>query len=113
MAQATVILDRKGPLPIEINFNVTSTVQVLFVSGSVLNGTTNRDRNIGIDIIIDNNEIGEAEIWSNPTKQHMAVVPQYFVPKLKTGQHTLRIQETNSDTTGDRNDIFRALLLEL
>jgi hypothetical protein len=110
MAQAKVILDQSGPLPIEIKFKVAGALQVLFVSGSVWSKGANRT--IGMDILIDNNEIGEAEIFANPAAQHMTVVPQYFVPNLKPGQYTLKLKTSDTNTQSDGNDLYRVLLLE-
>jgi 2,3-bisphosphoglycerate-independent phosphoglycerate mutase len=110
MNNAQVLIDKKGPLPINVSFETTQKMQTLIVAGSVWSKGINKV--IGIDVIVDNNERGEAEIWANPKSTHLEVVPQFIVLNLDPGTHTLVLQGSTAETVSDHNDLYRVLLLE-
>ena len=110
MAFAQTLIDQSGPLPVSVTFNAPSDGEVVFlVSGSVWTSTQNEM--IGINILLDGNEIGEAEIFSNGPTTHRAVVPQYITTKLTLGSHTLTLTPSTSATTSDINDSYRVMVL--
>lgn len=79
------------------------------VSGSVWSQT--EDQPIGIGVQLDGQAIGTAQIFSNGTSTHRAVVPTYIQIELQQGQHTLElIQLTGTTTVSDQNDVFTAVL---
>ena len=112
MVKGTVLLDRNGPLPLSSTFEVSADTQVLLVAGSVITGTGGGVQ-VGIGIIVDGNQIGQALVNMNITNAHAAVVPQYFALSLDAGsEHTLELVNANGNTGSDRYDHFRVLLIE-
>jgi hypothetical protein len=105
-----VIVNQKGPLPISANFNAPSDAPMyLEVNGSVWTQTANSM--IGIQIALDGQVIGTAQIFSNTQSTHRTVVPQYIRVQLKQGQHSLALTALpNSTTVSDLNDFFLAVL---
>jgi len=66
---------------------------------------------IGIQVHLDNSIVGFAQIFSNGSTTHRAVVPAYIPVQLKQGQHTLALKPVQgSTTTSDFNDFFIAVL---
>lgn len=104
-----MIIQQKGPLPITVNFNaIGDSPMYLEVNGSVW--SQNANNMIGIAIKLDNNPIGAAQIFSNGTATHRAVVPAYIPIKLKQGQHTLSLSANNAATISDLNDFYTAVI---
>jgi hypothetical protein len=102
------ILSQKGPLPITANFNAMGDMQMyLEITGSVWTSTANRM--IGITVQLDGQTIGSAQIFSNGSGTHRAVVPTYIPVKLTQGQHKLTLSAA-TDTVSDANDIFNAVI---
>ncbi|MGE3800078.1 MAG: hypothetical protein AB7H80_03590 [Candidatus Kapaibacterium sp.] len=109
MAQVQVLINQAGPLPITQKF--TSDIQMeamLFVAGSVWCNDANQM--IGIEVLLDGNALGAAEIFSNGPSTHRAVVPQYIPIDLTLGGHTLTLQASTTETVSDYNDFYRVLL---
>src|SRR6266851_3078733 len=103
-----VIIAQAGPLPISKPFNAPGDQPMyLEVSGSVWSQTPNQM--LGISVALDGKVIGQAQIWSNGTATHRAVVPAYIGVKLTQGQHTLTLSAT-SNTIPDYNDFYNAVL---
>lgn len=106
-----VLLSQKGPLPITINFKSPGDMPcTLEVSGSVW--TTTANQMIGIQVQLDGQTLGQANIFSNTSTTHRAVVPAYFNVQLKYGvQHALVLSVApGGTTTSDFNDFFTAVL---
>lgn len=105
-----VVVSQKGPLPISVNFNAPSDAPMyLEVNGSVWTQTANSM--IGIEIKLDNQVIGTAQIFSNANATHRTVVPTYVKVQLKQGQHSLVLSPTPGSTTvSDLNDFYMAAL---
>ena len=105
-----VVVSQKGPLPINVNFNAPSDAPMhLEVTGSVWTQTANSM--IGIEIHLDNQIIGFAQIFSNTASTHRAVVPSYTKIQLKQGQHNLILKPVGGSTTvSDLNDFYMAVL---
>ena len=80
----------------------------LEVTGSVWTQTANQM--IGIGIKLDNQAVGQAQIFSNTASTHRTVVPTYIPIQLKQGQHTLVLGPATAPTTADLNDLFTAVL---
>lgn len=105
---AQVIVSQVGPLPIKLNFNTLGDMMMcLEVNGSVWTSTANTM--IGIQIAIDGNNVGTAQIFSNGASTHRAVVPAFIPVKLSYGQHTITLSAM-PNTTSDLNDLFTAVL---
>ena len=104
------ILQQVGPLPITASFSAVGDSQMyLEVNGSVWSQTANVM--IGIAIAIDGKPVGNAQIFSNGTATHRAVVPAYLPIKLSQGSHTLTLSAmSGSQTVSDFNDLFTAVI---
>ncbi len=106
-----VLISQKGPLPISIVFTAPGdSPYYLEVNGSIWTQTANNM--IGIQVELDGQVLGTAQIFSNGASTHRAVVPGYFPVKLSYGQqHTLTLSGApNTTTTSDANDYFNAVI---
>ena len=110
MAVQVLISNQKGPLPIQATFMAPGDMPMyLEVTGSVW--TTTANQMIGIQVTVDNNVIGTANIFSNTASTHRAVAPVYLPIKLAQGSHTIKLAlAPNTTTTSDFNDFFTAVL---
>lgn len=103
-----VLVSQKGPLPITVNFNALGdSPMYMEVNGSVW--TSNANTMLGIQIAIDGNVVGTANIFSNAATTHRTVVPAYIPVKLSQGQHKL-VLSAASGTISDFNDFYTAVI---
>lgn len=104
-----VIVSQKGPLPIKVNFTAPGDMEAcLVINGSVWSTTANTM--LGIQVALDGQNVGTAQIFSNGASTHRAVVPVYIQVKLAYGQqHTLTLTAM-PNTTSDFNDFYTAVL---
>ena len=104
-----VVISQKGPLPIKATFQALGDMQMtLEVNGSVWTQTANQM--IGIAIQLDGQSIGQAQIFSNASSTHRAVVPAYIPVQLAYGQHKLTLSALPGGTVSDLNDFYTAVL---
>jgi hypothetical protein len=104
-----VIINQAGPLPITATFSAPGDEPMyLEVNGSVW--SQNADSMIGIGIELDGQAVGAAQIFSNGSTTHRAVVPAYIPIQLSEGQHTLSLSSNNSATVSDYNDFYTAVI---
>lgn len=104
-----VIISKAGPLPITATFNAPGDAPIyLVVNGSVW--TQSPNSMIGIAIQLDGQAVGTAQIFSNASATHRAVVPAYIPIKLRQGQHTLTLSPTAGATVSDLNDFYTAVI---
>ncbi|MCB0713262.1 MAG: hypothetical protein KDD67_13100 [Ignavibacteriae bacterium] len=109
MAQVQVVINQVGPLPITQTFTSEIDMEaMLFVSGSVWSNDANQM--IGIEVLLDGEALGAAEIFSNGATTHRAVVPQYIPINLTIGDHTITLQASTGETVSDYNDFYRVLV---
>jgi hypothetical protein len=110
MAVQVLIGNQKGPLPIKASFMAPGDMPMyLEVQGSVW--TTTANQMIGIQVSVDGNVIGTANIFSNTASTHRTAVPVYLPIKLTQGSHTIVLDvAANTKTTSDFNDFFTAVL---
>lgn len=72
-----VLIQQAGPLPIKATFNApTDAPMYLEVNGSVWSQINNTM--IGISVQVDNNVLGQAQIYSNGAATHRTGVPAYL-----------------------------------
>src|SRR5690349_18435865 len=103
-----LILQQAGPLPVAATFNsIGDSPMYVEVNGSVWTQTANVM--IGIDILIDGQGVGKAQIFSNGNATHRAVVPAYIQVMLGQGQHKLTLVPS-ANTVSDLNDFFTAVI---
>jgi hypothetical protein len=104
-----VIIRQVGPLPITATFNAPGDEPMyLEVNGSVW--SQNANQMIGIGIKLDGKAVGTAQIFSNGSTTHRAVVPAYILIQLSQGQHTLSLSPGSSATVSDYNDFYTAVI---
>ena len=104
-----VVINQKGPLPIKTTFDSEGDAPVyLIVNGSVW--TQSPNVMIGIQIWLDGNVVGQAQIFSNTATTHRTVVPAYIPVQLSYGQHTLALTPLPNSTVSDVNDFFTAVI---
>ena len=103
-----VLVSQKGPLPIKVNFNSPGDLMVcLQVDGSVW--TTTANQMIGIQIAVDGQNVGTAQIFSNTASTHRAVVSSFIPLKLTYGPNSIALTLL-ANTTSDFNDLFTAVI---
>jgi hypothetical protein len=105
------ILNLKGgPLPVSGEFkSPTDTGAVIEVSGSLRsNGAPVL---IAFQILIDSQQVGRSQIWSNADDVHRATVPALVAAPKDFNPHTLTLQPIDSNSIGDQNDYFTAKLI--
>src|ERR1044072_7507540 len=109
MAVQVLIGNQKGPLPIKTSFMAPGDMPMyLEVLGSVWTQTANQM--IGIQVAVDGNVIGIANVFSNPSSTHRPVVPVYLPIKLNQGSHTIELTPAPGTTTvSDLNDFYSAV----
>lgn len=104
-----VIISQVGPLPITATFNAPGDEPMyLEVNGSVW--SPDADQMIGIGIELDGQPVGAAQIFSNGSTTHRAVVPAYIPIQLSEGQHTLSLSLNSGATVSDINDFYTAVI---
>ena len=110
MAVQVIMSQKQGGLPITATFNaVSSAPMYLEIAGSVWTQTVNSM--IGIQVLLDNAVLGTAQIFSNTSSTHRAVVSAFFPIQLTEGSHTLTLQPNPGSTTvSDVNDFFTAVI---
>lgn len=110
MAVQVLIGNQKGPLPIKASFMAPGDMPMyLEVQGSVW--TQSANQMIGIQIAVDGNVLGTANLFSNTASTHRTVVPVYLPVKLAQGSHTVELSVApNTTTVSDFNDFYTAVL---
>ena len=104
-----VIIQQAGPLPIRATFQSLGDFPMyLEVNGSVWSQSANAL--IGIAVNLDGEYVGKAQIFSNGTATHRAVVPAYIPVKLSQGQHTITLVAVTTQTVSDFNDFYTAVI---
>jgi hypothetical protein len=104
-----VIINQAGPLPITATFNaISDEPMVLEVNGSIWSGAS--DSMIGIQVDLDGQGVGAAQIYNNGSGTHRTVVPAYIPIQLEQGQHTLVLSQMTGTTNSDQNDIYTAVI---
>lgn len=103
-----VLISQVGPLPITAQFNaIGDSPMYIEVNGSVWTQTANVMT--GIDIAIDGQKVGTANIFSNTPSTHRAVVPAYIPVKLSQGAHKITLS-ASANTVSDFNDLYTAVI---
>lgn len=111
MINAEVLLDAIGPLPQSVTFQAPADGSVMFV----LTGTayTQSAASItGIMLILDGVQIGAAAMcYANTNNNHIAMRPSFVqFENLTSGEHTLEVVVSVSETVTDVNDHFQVTL---
>ena len=105
MAELQQIIAQQGPLPIKVTATIETDVPVtLMLAGSVWTSTA--EQMIGMGLLIDGEPAAEAQIFSNGSNEHRAVVPVTFAYTFTIGDHTFALGPLTGPTTSDANDFF-------
>jgi hypothetical protein len=110
---ALIIYDGAGPLPQKATFNAPLDGPAVFV----LTGTATTQGNApcltGISLSLDGAQIGSSALcWANQNNNHTAMRTTFIdIDDLTSGEHTIEIDNANSETTTDVNDYFQVVLL--
>jgi hypothetical protein len=93
-----------------VNFLCGGGTLIVMASGSGFRGSSGP---VGMSIIIDNTQIGLAEVWTNESGSHKSFVANFMVIKaVNAGFHILKLVPF-AGTTIDTNDRCSATILEL
>lgn len=104
-----VIINQAGPLPITVPFTAPGDEPMyLEVNGSVWSQIPNQM--LGIVVELDGSVLGQAQIFSNDTTTHRAMVPAYFEVQLSEVTHSLTLALANPSTVSDSNDSYTAVI---
>ncbi len=104
-----IIISQAGPLPIKATFSAPGDEPMYIeVNGSVWSQGANNL--IGIEISLDGQAVGAAQIFSNGSATHRAVVPAYIPIQLGPGPHTLTLSPSTGPTVSDGNDFYTAVI---
>lgn len=104
------VISQAGPLPIKsAPFKAPVDGPVVFVvTGSAYSGTANVP--ISFTVLLDNNVIGTAQVFSNGPQTHRVMSPLFIGLDLSYGSHTCSIM-TSGNTATDYNDHFTVQIL--
>ena len=110
MANAEIVINQKGPLPISTTFQAKSDgPALLMLSGSVW--AVAAQSLIGFQLLVDDVSIAAATIFANLANSHMAVVPIAVPYTFTFGQHKITLTPMTGPTVSDQNDSFQVTVL--
>jgi hypothetical protein len=115
------IANQTGPLPQQGGFITQGGTALLFASGSgkaasssTPGGTKSTGILLGMKVMVDNQEKGQAKILSTFKDDHSAFVSSPLViTGLSPGLHVVQLVNLNDDTVTDTNDFFNVTIIEL
>jgi hypothetical protein len=91
----------------------TSKGGTLIISAAGSGWSDTKDQLIGMNVYVDNNKVGTAQVWTNEAASHKAFVPVFaVVNNVSKGPHTIKLEPLNSATNTDQNDYFRVTVEE-
>jgi hypothetical protein len=115
------IANQTGPLPKQGAFITRGGTVLLFASGSGKTDKSSTPGNtersgilLGMKVIVDNQEKGQAKIHSDFKNDHSAFVScPLVITGLSPGLHVVRLENLNNDTATDTEDFFNVTIMEL
>jgi len=109
---AKEVIDTNGALPKEGTYNKRRG-GTLIISAAGSGWSSNKDQLIGMNVYVDNNKVGTAQVWTNEAASHKAFVPVFaVVNNVSKGPHTIKLEPLNAATNTDQNDYFRVSVEE-
>jgi hypothetical protein len=109
---AKEVITANGPLPVEGKYTSKGGKLIISVAGSGWSSTT--DQLIGMNVLVNGNEEGTAQVWTNEADSHKAFVSVFPVVKtVSGGTVTVKLDELNAQTNTDQNDFYRVTVVEL
>jgi hypothetical protein len=107
--QIPQIVNQAGPLPIKVQFNAPLDGPALFtVTGTAWSSSA--DVLLQMNVQLDGNQIGTAQIFSNGAATHRAFPTLFLDVNLTDGQHVLTLTP-GANVVSDANDFFAACLI--
>src|SRR5215216_6949261 len=108
---AKEVITASGPLPLEGKY--TSKGGRLIISAAGSGWSSTKDQLIGMDVFVNGNKVGTAQVWTNEADSHKAFVPAFeVVNKVPKGPVKIELKPLNPDTKTDQNDFFRVTVEE-
>jgi hypothetical protein len=109
---AKEVIDAHGPLPLTGTYNKRAG-GTLLISAAGSGWSSNKDQLIGMNVYVDNNKVGTAQVWTNEAVSHKAFVPVFaVVNNVSKGTHTIKLEPLSPATKTDQNDFFRVSVEE-
>jgi hypothetical protein len=105
-----ILINAVGPVTLSATFFCAGSTQVLQVSGSAW---TNNPGLIGVNIVVDGNNVGACRGFTNEAASHKTLVEQKVILHLTPGSHQIQLTALNNTTNTDLNDNFNVLLSDL
>ena len=87
-----------------------SFVQIFFTGSAWSNSGPGM---VGVNLLIDNNVVTTARVYTNEQASHKSLVPIFIIIKLAAGAHTASIAPIGAPTKIDHNDLFTLAITEL
>ncbi len=109
---AKEVIDTNGALPKEGTYNKRRG-GTLIISAAGSGWSSNKDQLIGMDVFVNGNKVGTAQVYTNEKLSHKAFVPTFEVlNKVPKGSVKIELKALNGDTKTDQNDFFRVTVEE-
>jgi hypothetical protein len=124
---ATETNNQSGPLPVDWTFSTHGGWILITVHGSAYRKPVDGQGRMAVKILVDQgfgfSVFDQAELFTNETDSHKALVPNAVVLHPPAGQHKLRLEPINMSSCGggsgdlyctatDGNDFFKATIVE-
>jgi hypothetical protein len=84
----------------------------LLISAAGSGWSKTKDQKIGMNVLVNGNQVGTAQVWTNEAQSHKAFVPAFeVVNNVGKGQVNIKL-EPLTGTEIDQNDFFRVTVEE-
>jgi len=105
-------LNTNGALPKEGTYNKRrGGTLIVSAAGSGFSDTENKT--IGMEVFVNGNKVGTAQVYTNEKLSHKAFVPAFaVVNNVRKGPVKIELKPLNADTKTDQNDFFRVTVEE-
>jgi hypothetical protein len=111
---AREVITESGPLPLEGEYKSKGSKLIISAAGS--GWSSNKDQLIGMKVLVEDKEVGTAQVWTNEADSHKAFVsafPVVYANKVGSGPVTIKLDTLNAQTNADKNDFYRVTVVEL
>ncbi len=106
MNRDQIVLDTQGPLPALAQFPAEGNEPcTLMVSATAFSSEANKA--IGIQILLDEKPIGEIRFFSNQANVHVTLPLKKIPVQLEQGVHSIMLAKLTAATATDANDCFQ------
>ena len=109
---SSLMANRPGPLPLSGSFTSQGGALHIFVSGSGMRRPNVLPGIIGMDVQLDDEEIGKCQVFGDAEGKRGTFVPVFIsVSGMSAGRHNL-VLHPFSRTETDENDFYNATIIE-